>query len=298
MKFIPQFEINDKVIDFSYGYGRIVNIHDKTVRVKFDEKNISNTYRYHKKYNQYISAYTHTSLFSCESIEIKQYHQLCEENPLNLIEFKRGHWYSDIRLNLRGILVSADDNQLVIKYRSAFTDNDIIVRYSRTHFPQILFDYEYTNNKIYQLRNCNLHLCNLKPEYLSFTVDDNVCTKDKGVKLCGKVCNINYLTKPITVFVANESGVHYKCNVNQLIKFSIPKVTETITNKFKPFDKVLVRDNDDEYWYANFFSHGYYEDNADGDITFWYRCVDHMRYLQCIPYEGNEKLVGTRNEPK
>lgn len=151
--------------------------------------------------------------------------------------------------------------------------------------------------KFYQLRNC-IYICvNLKPVF-SFTGEMNVCTKDKGVKLCGKVCNINYLTKPITVFVANESGVHYKCNVNQLIKFSIPKVTETITNKFKPFDKVLVRDNDDEYWYANFFSHGYYEDNADGDITFWYRCVDHMRYLQCIPYEGNEKLVGTRNEPK
>lgn len=298
MKFIPQFEINDKVIDFSYGYGRIVKVHDKIVHVKFDEKGISNVYRYHKKYNQYISTYTHTSLFSCESVEIKQYHQLCEKNPLNLIEFKLDHWYSDVRLNLRGILVGADDNQLVIKYLSGFTDNDIIVRYSRTHFPQILFDYECTNNGIYQFRNCNLHLCNLKPEYLSFTIDDNVCTKDKDVNLCGKVCSINYLTKPITIFVVNESGMHYKCNANQLVKLSMPEVTETITNKFKPFDKVLVRDNDDEYWHANFFSHDYYENNAKGDTIFWYRCVDHMGYLQCIPYEGNEKLVGTMDEPK
>ena len=56
MKFIPQFEINDKVIDFSYGYGRIVKVYDKTVRVKFDEKDISNVYRYHKKY---INTYPH-----------------------------------------------------------------------------------------------------------------------------------------------------------------------------------------------------------------------------------------------
>nr|DAN37911.1 MAG TPA: hypothetical protein [Caudoviricetes sp.] len=293
MKFIPQFEINDKVIDFSYGYGRIVKVYDKTVRVKFDEKDISNVYRYHKKYNQYISTSTHTSLFSCESVEIKQYYQSCEENPLNLIEFKLGHWYSDIRLNLCGILVGADDNQLVIKYRSAFTDNDIIVRYSRTHFPQILFDYEYANNVVHRLRNCNLHLHNLKPEYLKLAVNDNVCTKDKDVKLCGKVYSINYLTKPITVFVVNKSGMHYKYNANQLIKLSISEVTETITNKFKPFDKVLVRNHNNEQWYSNFFSHYY----SDKDTTF-YCCWDRVGYLQCIPYEGNEKLVGTMDEPK
>lgn len=294
MKFIPQFEINDKVIDFSYGYGRIVKVYDKTVRVKFDEKDISNVYRYHKKYNQYISTSTHTSLFSCESVEIKQYYQSCEENPLNLIEFKLGHWYSDIRLNLCGILVGTDDNQLVIKYRSAFTDNDIIVRYSRTHFPQILFDYEYANNVVHRLRNCNLHLHNLKPEYLRLAVNDNVCTKDKDVKLCGKIFSIDYLPKPVEVTIVTSTGMFHKCNINNLQLGEPMSMDNNINiNKFKSFDRVLVRNRDDEQWYINFFSHYY----SDKDTTF-YCCWDRVGYFQCIPYEGNEKLVGTMDEPK
>lgn len=58
------------------------------------------------------------------------------------------------------------------------------------------------------------------------------------------------------------------------------------TCPFKPFDKVLVRDNDEGEWYANYFSH-YKENN---DIP--YVCIDNS-YIYCIPYEGNEHLLGT-----
>lgn len=58
---------------------------------------------------------------------------------------------------------------------------------------------------------------------------------------------------------------------------------------FKPFDKVLVRDRDDEKWSCDFFS--YMEDGkavCTGTFctgTFW---------LQCLPYnEETAKLVGT-----
>ena len=54
---------------------------------------------------------------------------------------------------------------------------------------------------------------------------------------------------------------------------------------FMPFDKVLVRDNA-ETWRANFFS--YYKK----DDEFHYVCVSD-RYRYCIPYEGNEHLLGT-----
>lgn len=59
------------------------------------------------------------------------------------------------------------------------------------------------------------------------------------------------------------------------------------TCPFKPFDKVMVRDEEGDLWYANFFSH-YNED----DKYYPYVCIDtHYRY--CIPYEGNEHLLGT-----
>lgn len=55
---------------------------------------------------------------------------------------------------------------------------------------------------------------------------------------------------------------------------------------FKPFDKVLVRDSDNQEWAAGFFSH--YDENCLSN----YYCMG-IHYKQCIPYEGNEHLLGT-----
>lgn len=52
--------------------------------------------------------------------------------------------------------------------------------------------------------------------------------------------------------------------------------------KLKPFDKVLVRDSDDEKWRPKFFSH------YDKESYFPYTTLDHEHYQQCIPYEENE----------
>lgn len=51
-----------------------------------------------------------------------------------------------------------------------------------------------------------------------------------------------------------------------------------------PFDKVLVRNNDDDEWVCDIFSH---IDEYD-----FYYCVG-TRWEQCIHYEGNEHLLGT-----
>lgn len=56
--------------------------------------------------------------------------------------------------------------------------------------------------------------------------------------------------------------------------------------QFKPFDKVLVRNNDGQAWRANYFSH--YKNAPD----YFYVCINGI-YHYCIPYEGNEHLLGT-----
>lgn len=61
--------------------------------------------------------------------------------------------------------------------------------------------------------------------------------------------------------------------------------------QFKPFDKVLVRDLENEEWKADFFSR-YYTDNLCK-----YECITGA-YAACIPYAGNEHLLGTNNKPK
>lgn len=62
--------------------------------------------------------------------------------------------------------------------------------------------------------------------------------------------------------------------------------------EFKPFDKVLVRDSDDELWEINMFSS---ETLYGADV--WYQCISSI-WGQCIHYEGNEHLLGTTDSPK
>lgn len=66
---------------------------------------------------------------------------------------------------------------------------------------------------------------------------------------------------------------------------------EFVTDKFdittlKPFDKVLVRDDDNRIWKGNFFSCYY---------SGFYVCVG-GDYRQCIPYKGNEHLLGENTD--
>ena len=64
------------------------------------------------------------------------------------------------------------------------------------------------------------------------------------------------------------------------------------TSEFNPLDKVLVRDKDDEEWRTEIFSN--YDKTVNGDP--FYRCLI-AAWEQCIPYEGNESLLGTKDKP-
>ncbi|MBW0030770.1 hypothetical protein V7T14_04760 [Segatella copri] len=59
-------------------------------------------------------------------------------------------------------------------------------------------------------------------------------------------------------------------------------------HQFKPFEKVLVRDYIDDVWRASFFSH--IKENDGRYVT---TCVT---WKFCIPYIGNESLLGTTKD--
>ena len=78
----------------------------------------------------------------------------------------------------------------------------------------------------------------------------------------------------------------------------IKKVMDEINKpkyEFKPFDRVLVRDADDETWAAGIYS---YYVNGKGCRKKHGVCGNDYGYEQCIPYEGNEDLWMTTNKPK
>lgn len=64
-----------------------------------------------------------------------------------------------------------------------------------------------------------------------------------------------------------------------------------MNEQLKPFQRVLVRDGDDEEWMLNLYSH--YDETA---IKFNFVCLA-SRFKNCIPYEGNEALLGTTGSP-
>ena len=57
--------------------------------------------------------------------------------------------------------------------------------------------------------------------------------------------------------------------------------------ELKPFDKVLVRDSKSDNWLANLF--GYIDKDE------YYHCV-YANWVYCIPYAGNEHLLGTTKD--
>ena len=76
---------------------------------------------------------------------------------------------------------------------------------------------------------------------------------------------------------------------NKMVVDLKPKV------EFKPFDKVLVRNTDTEEWSPGFF------EKFDSTWNYPYhimnrRSMTDFAFKQCIPYEGNEHLLGTTKD--
>lgn len=91
--------------------------------------------------------------------------------------------------------------------------------------------------------------------------------------------------------------------INALKSSEVPKAKECLKKlgieekpkcEFKPFDKVLVRDNDKEVWRATIFSH--FENNPEH--LFKFVCIGES-WQYCIPYnEQTAHLLGTTENYK
>lgn len=134
----------------------------------------------------------------------------------------------------------------------------------------------------------------------------------KGIKLYSLVygeCELLYVDcdssvkYPIVVGVGDggysftKDGLLYEEHINaECVLFPSKENRDWSTFKihkehqFKPFDKVLVRNSNDEPWHMNLFSHIV-------DTSYKYVCLVNA-WTQCIPYEGNEHLLGIIKNPE
>lgn len=135
----------------------------------------------------------------------------------------------------------------------------------------------------------------------------------KGTKLYSPVCGecklISIDDGVYPIYVENEGGYTFYftedgkyTSKGECLLFPSKENRDwnTIKPKFKkgdkeycftPFEKVLVRDSDEKPWKINLFSH------ITTDTQYPYMCMINS-WKQCIPYEGNQELLGTDIKPK
>ena len=111
------------------------------------------------------------------------------------------------------------------------------------------------------------------------------------------------ITKSNYTATFTKEGFHYADEDGECIlfpskeqrdwnKFTAPwyKKEKFDPNTLKPFDKVLVRDEQDNLWKADFYSY------INVNNIYKYRCIGDI-YSYCIPYNDDTKhLVGTTDE--
>lgn len=96
---------------------------------------------------------------------------------------------------------------------------------------------------------------------------------------------VDYGEKESTIYYSENGEYDFGNNTHNDLVLEVPD------NKplFKPFDKVLARDYDRDTWCVEIYSHP----ARNGD----HYCIGGM-WHQVIPFEGNEHLLGTTNNPE
>jgi hypothetical protein len=159
---------------------------------------------------------------------------------------------------------------------------------SKETVSKIRFATEKEKEKLFQAIKDNGYRWNPETKALEELIDPIFKVGDK-IRLKE---NHNYI---YTITGIREKENKYECGVTFVLRFSEQDNWELVPDKFDintliPFEsRVLARDNVKEKWYPGIW--GYY----DKDSTYPYKLIGVIsRY--CIPYEGNEHLLGTTKD--
>lgn len=155
------------------------------------------------------------------------------------------------------------------KAQPEFKDGDVLfVKCKGNAFIEI-FNYSKNNCDLYDHASLDTttHELDISGEYKIFKeniMEIRLATEEEKQQLFGAL---------------EKEGKAWDSEKKQIVELK-PKVL------LKPFDKVLCRDDNDTPWKVGLFSH------IDGKM---FQCVGSI-YRQCIPYEGNEHLLGTTKD--
>lgn len=124
-------------------------------------------------------------------------------------------------------------------------------------------------------------------------------TRSGQLYLTNSPCKLLVIWDNTSIRVLHDNSASYFDNDIDALD-TLKDIIESINNKvetpcnasdLQPLQPVLVRDLDVYTWELALFA------RMDEDSGYKYKCIGES-YTQCIPYKGNEHLLGTRNLPK
>ena len=247
------------------------------------------------------------------------------------IYFKPNYLNYELSVNLDGrwienmgecILFPSKENRDWTKFQRPFKDGDIIYTHCESNVVFISIFKEIRGKKL--LTYCDLgcifhthesNICcditSIKEQRLATEEEKQKlfdAIKANGYKWNAKTKTLEKLIKPkfkVGDRIKHKKYTKWVCTIRRVtdryyvdghptsftLLFDNQDAYELVPNKFdittlKPFDKVLVRDSNEYCWHATFYSHhtGTYFYSTDG------------LYAQCVPYEDNKHLLGTKDD--
>lgn len=130
--------------------------------------------------------------------------------------------------------------------------------------------------------------------YIDFCLNSRRLYLNKNDQPFGRLVNANEMRlatdeeKNKLFSALKEKGYVWNEETQKVEKIVKPKQT----HEFNPFDRVLVRDFGEDNWDIDFF-----QEIGGEDIGYQFICLA-AKWNFCIPYEGNEELLGTSNSPE
>lgn len=210
-------------------------------------------------------------------------------------QFKDG----DILITAHGnpfILKDIDNNKICETYCGIRQNGEFVIGSSYwTSNYNLQLATEEEKQKLFQAIKENGYRWNAKTKTLEKLFEPKFKVGDKIRNFVVDLGNI------YTVLKVETSGYtvkKYNDLVNCHISFDEEKNWVLVANKFdtttlKPFDRVLVRLDNANPWYATWFSH---KDERLESFCRHYVTVAGKSYTQMIPYKGNEHLCGTKDD--
>ena len=210
----------------------------------------------------------YTKFNGCYSNSRDGYEDVSNAETANFVKLDDNTAYEYVRKIERKLGGKLNLKTLEIEKQSEFKDGDILVAEEDNYYDKVIFIAAIKDDIVSKA------LINVRYEDYEVNYNEYRFGRNRNLRLATD-------SEKKQLFSAlTKEGKYWDTEKKEVVEIKKE-------HQFKPFEKVLVRDSYDDMWRASFFSH-----IKENDRRYVTTCVT---WKFCIPYEGNEHLLGTTN---